>query len=27
VVAGPPAVMRVLRLVGLDDQLDIVDEP
>ena len=27
VVAGPPAVMRVLRLVGLDDQLDIVDAP
>jgi len=27
VVAGPPAVMRVLCLVGLDDQLDIVDEP
>jgi anti-anti-sigma factor len=27
VVAGPPAVMRVLRLVGLDDQLDVVDEP
>jgi anti-sigma B factor antagonist len=27
VVAGPPAVMRVLRLVGLDDQLDVVREP
>ena len=27
IVAGPPAVMRVLRLVGLDDQLDVVDAP
>jgi len=27
VVAGPPPVMRVLRLVGLDEQLDIVDAP
>ena len=26
-VHATPAVMRVLRLVGLDDQLDIVDEP
>jgi anti-anti-sigma factor len=27
VVAGPPSVMRVLRLVGLDEQLDVVAAP
>jgi anti-anti-sigma factor len=27
VARGPAAVMRVLELIGLDEQLDLVDEP